>query len=68
VVGLRKPDPAIYELAFAEMGVRGETIIFLDDIGANLKAARELGVTTIKVVEPAAALRELGTVLGLDLL
>ena len=68
VVGLRKPDPAIYRLAFSMLCVEPAAIVFLDDIGANLKAARELGVTTIKVVEPVAALGELGEVVGLDLL
>jgi putative hydrolase of the HAD superfamily len=68
VVGLRKPDPRIYRLACRELGVEPERTAFLDDIGGNLKAARALGMTTIKVDEPAAALRELGAHLGLDLL
>jgi len=68
VVGLRKPDPAIYELACRELGVPPPRTAFLDDIGPNLKAARALGMTTIKVVEPDAALRELGAALGVDLL
>ena len=42
--------------------------VFLDDIGVNLKAARALGMTTIKVDEPISALRELEGVLGLPLL
>jgi putative hydrolase of the HAD superfamily len=67
-VGLRKPDPAIYVLACRELGVEPARTAFLDDIGANLKPARALGMTTIKVDEPAAALRELGTLLDLDLL
>jgi putative hydrolase of the HAD superfamily len=67
-VGLRKPDPAIYVLACRELGVEPARTAFLDDIGANLKPARALGMTTIKVDEPVAALRELGTLLGLDLL
>jgi putative hydrolase of the HAD superfamily len=41
--------------------------VFLDDIGSNLKAARQLGMTTIKVAEPAAAIAELEQVLGLKL-
>jgi putative hydrolase of the HAD superfamily len=40
---------------------------FLDDIGRNLKSARALGMTTIKVEDPEIALRELGAVLGVDL-
>ena len=41
--------------------------VFLDDIGSNLKAARALGMTTIKVEEPDAALAELERVTGLVL-
>jgi putative hydrolase of the HAD superfamily len=68
VVGLRKPDPRIYELVCRELGVAPPQAAFLDDIGTNLKAARALGMTTIKVDDPDAALRELGAILGLDLL
>jgi putative hydrolase of the HAD superfamily len=68
VVGLRKPDPAIYRLAFAEMGLPGEKIVFLDDIGANLKSARALGMTTIKVLDAEQALGELQALIGIDLL
>ena len=41
--------------------------MFLDDIGSNLKTARALGMTTIKVDEPDAALAELERVVGLSL-
>jgi epoxide hydrolase-like predicted phosphatase len=65
-VGLRKPDPRIYHLACSALGVEPSQVVFLDDIGMNLKAARELGMTTIKVVDYRDALRELGTRLDLD--
>ena len=68
VVGLRKPDPRIYELACRELGVEPGRAAFLDDIGRNLKTARALGMTTIKVDDPDTALRELGALLGLELL
>lgn len=68
VVGLRKPDPRIYALACRELGAAPAETAFLDDIGRNLKAARELGMATIKVHDPDAALRELGALVGLDLL
>ena len=42
-------------------------MVFLDDIGRNLKPARALGMRTIKVDDPEVALRELGEILGLDL-
>jgi epoxide hydrolase-like predicted phosphatase len=67
VVGLRKPDPRIYELACRELGVTPPESVFLDDIGRNLKAARALGMTTIKVEDPDAALAELASVLGFTL-
>ena len=66
-VGLRKPDPRIYELVCNQLEVTPEETVFLDDLGANLKPARALGMTTIKVDDPVAAVAELGAVLGLDL-
>jgi putative hydrolase of the HAD superfamily len=53
-VKIRKPDPAIYQLCFRELerlspGIRPEEIVFLDDIGANCKAAAALGWKAIRV-------------------
>lgn len=67
VVGLRKPDPAIYRLTLERLGVHAGAAVFLDDLGINLKPARAMGMATIKVTEPAAALTELGALVGLDL-
>jgi putative hydrolase of the HAD superfamily len=67
VVGLRKPDPRIYEFALERIGVTAEEAVFLDDIGGNLKTARAMGITTIKVVDAASALAELGATLSVEL-
>jgi putative hydrolase of the HAD superfamily len=67
VVGIRKPDPRIYRLACESLGVAPRDAVFLDDIGGNLKAARALGMATIKVAEPDAALAELAALLGFPL-
>jgi epoxide hydrolase-like predicted phosphatase len=67
VVGLRKPDPRIYLHACEAAGVRPPEAVFLDDIGRNLKPARELGMRTIKVDDPDAALAELEDALGFAL-
>jgi len=67
VVGMRKPDPRIFTHTCAALGVPAPQTAFLDDIGLNLKAARALGITTIKVEQPEAALDELGAVVGLPL-
>jgi putative hydrolase of the HAD superfamily len=66
--GVRKPDPAAYELVLETLQLPATSIVFLDDLGINLKPAAAMGMTTIKVVDPDVALRELGEVLGLDLL
>ena len=67
VVGLRKPDPRIFELACRELAIEPAHAVFLDDIGSNLKTARALGMTTIKVGEPERALDELAALLGFPL-
>lgn len=66
-VGLRKPDPRIYELACETLELRPDEAAFLDDIGRNLKAARALGMVTIKVEDPAVALGELERATGIAL-
>ncbi len=66
-VGLRKPDPRIYLLACDQLGVRPEETVFLDDFGVNLKGARALGMTTIKVDETDSAINELEAALGIPL-
>jgi putative hydrolase of the HAD superfamily len=68
IVGLRKPDPRIYELACRELGVPPARTAFLDDIGGNLKPARALGMATIKVNDARQALEDLSRLVGLDLL
>lgn len=65
--GLHKPDPAIYRLALDLLGVEATEAVFLDDVGRNLKSARALGMTTIKVDDPDEALAELQALLGFDL-
>ena len=67
VEGMRKPDPRIFTIACERLGIAPSDAIFLDDIGSNLKTARSLGMTTIKVVEPDAALVELEGLLGFPL-
>jgi putative hydrolase of the HAD superfamily len=63
-IGARKPEPRFYVRACEIIGVAPEHCVFLDDLGINLKPARALGMTTIKVGDPAVALTELEAVLG----
>lgn len=65
--GVRKPEPEFYRLACEALAIEPSEAVFLDDIGHNLKPARELGMTTIKVEDPDRALEELETVVGFGL-
>ncbi len=66
-VGVRKPEPRFYEIACELLHVQPADCVFLDDLGINLKPAAAMGMTTIKVVDPDAALQELGAHLGMAL-
>lgn len=59
--------PAIYRLMCQALGVAPEQAVFLDDLGVNLKPARALGMRTIKVGNPDAALQQLETWVGFAL-
>jgi putative hydrolase of the HAD superfamily len=66
-LGVRKPEPRIYEMACELLAVEAQECVFLDDLGVNLKPARQMGMTTIKVGEPSLALDALEAVLGIPL-
>lgn len=66
-VNVRKPDPNFYLLACEKANVRPDEAIFLDDLGINLKPAKELGMRTIKVIDPDVALDELQSLLDFKL-
>ena len=76
-VGMRKPEPRIYAYAmeklieaYPEKDIRPEDVVFLDDIGENLKQGRAMGWRTIRVVlgRTEDAVRELEEVTGVRLL
>jgi putative hydrolase of the HAD superfamily len=62
--GVRKPEPRFYELACELLDIEPDEAVFLDDLGINLKPARAMGMTTIKVADPNEALAELERVVG----
>ncbi|RPH45080.1 MAG: HAD family hydrolase [Burkholderiales bacterium] len=65
--GVRKPDPRIYTMMTDALGVEPARCVYLDDLGINLKPARDLGMRTIKVGEAAPALVELERHVGFAL-
>jgi len=66
VIGVRKPDPKIYQLACEAMKIDPNEALFIDDLGINLKPAKAMGMRTIKVLGEAQALNDLGKALDLD--
>jgi putative hydrolase of the HAD superfamily len=66
-VGVRKPDPAIYRMMCEALGVAPRQAVFLDDLGVNLKPARDMGMQTIKVGDPDLALAQLEALVGFAL-
>ncbi len=65
--GIRKPDPRIYQIACEQVCVAPENAVFLDDLGINLKPARALGMSTIKVLNSTQALDDLESLLEFPL-
>lgn len=66
-VGVRKPEPRFYEIALRMVDARPEEVVYLDDLGINLKPARALGMHTIKVEDAGSALAQLQSHLGFAL-
>jgi len=66
-IGLRKPDPRIYRMMIEALNVDPRHCVYLDDLGVNLKPAREMGMTTIKVQDAPQAIAELEAATGLVL-
>jgi putative hydrolase of the HAD superfamily len=66
-IGIRKPDPRIYRMMIDALGVDARDCVYLDDLGINLKPAREMGMTTIKVEGADPALEALEAHLGITL-
>ena len=67
LVGARKPESRFYQIALERLDIEPRQAVYLDDLGINLKPARALGMTTIKVDSPEQALRELETILEIPI-
>ncbi|HEX3646791.1 MAG TPA: HAD family phosphatase [Pseudonocardiaceae bacterium] len=58
-VGLRKPDPAVFGLLLERLGLPAERVAFVDDIPANIRAARELGIHAVQHTDTATTTAQL---------
>ena len=57
-VGMRKPDPAIYELTLSRLGLPAEACVFVDDLQDNCDAAAALGMRAVRFVDTDQAIRD----------
>lgn len=64
-VGLRKPDPRVYELALDRLGAKPQEAFFVDDFEANVAAAEDLGITGIVFTDEGAAIARIEELAGL---
>jgi putative hydrolase of the HAD superfamily len=64
--GVRKPDPRIYTMMCEALAVDPAGCVYLDDLGVNLKPARDMGMTTIKVTSEQQLLDDLAAATGLS--
>jgi putative hydrolase of the HAD superfamily len=64
-VGMRKPDPTIYELTLERLGgVSADQSLFVDDVEVNCEAARKLGMTVVHFRDSDQAIGEIEAALG----
>jgi epoxide hydrolase-like predicted phosphatase len=63
-VGCRKPEPRIYELVEQQLGLSGDGLLFIDDLGVNLKSAHARGWQTVKYDDTAKVVSVLNAVIG----
>ena len=65
-VGMRKPDPPIYQLTVERLGdgIGAAECLFVDDVLANVEAARELGMTAVHFRDNEQAIAEIEASLG----
>lgn len=64
-VGLRKPDPAIFELTLEKLGLQADACVFVDDHPGHLAPALQMGMTTVLHRNAAQTVGEVQTLLGL---
>jgi len=65
--GARKPEPRFFRFACESLKIEPCEAVFLDDLGVNLKPARQMGMRTIKVTDADTAIAELESTLGIPL-
>jgi putative hydrolase of the HAD superfamily len=65
-VGMRKPDPEIYELTLERLGggIQPADCVFVDDVDVNCETAAALGMRAVPFVDAERAIAEIESLLG----
>ena len=63
-VGMRKPEPEIYQLTLERLGMAAEACLFVDDVDVNCDAARALGMRAVQFRSNAQAIPEIEAALA----
>jgi epoxide hydrolase-like predicted phosphatase len=63
-VGMVKPDPRIFHLALEKLGVQPTDAVFIDDMVANVDAARQQGIAAIQFLDTKQTLANLQELLA----
>jgi epoxide hydrolase-like predicted phosphatase len=66
-VGLRKPEPSVFELTADRLGVDPSRCVFVDDVADYLEPARQLGMGTVHAVNPRTTVTELARLFRISL-
>jgi putative hydrolase of the HAD superfamily len=66
-VGLRKPEPEIYQLAASRLGRRPQECVFVDDLAPNIRGAVATGMVGVRHRDPEQTIDELEALFGLPL-
>jgi len=66
-IGVRKPEVGFFEVCCTRLGIEPDEAVFIDDLGVNLKPARQMGMTTIKFETEDQAIADLEAALRLPL-
>jgi epoxide hydrolase-like predicted phosphatase len=63
-LGIRKPDPRIYQHAADRLAIPTARCVFVDDLGGNLKPAKALGMATIRHTDASSTIAQLKRLLS----
>ncbi|MFJ4703036.1 HAD-IA family hydrolase [Streptomyces sp. NPDC088768] len=64
---MRKPDPALFEIALKLMNMPADEVVFVDDTEAYVLAAQQLGFAGVHNKDPRQTVADLSGLLGVDL-